>query len=72
MRRTEFRVRLLPPEAHVHLSVHPGRGGQVLLGLYSVPDTTVELAQAQVAVGLQRTHLEFVGPREGLGIVPLG
>jgi len=29
----EFRLRLVRPESHVHLAVHPGRGRQELGGL---------------------------------------
>jgi hypothetical protein len=37
---------LLAPEAHIHLSVHHGRGGQILLGLLWFAGAAIELAQA--------------------------
>jgi len=44
----------------------------VLDGLCPITGAIERLAQAQVAVGLQRTHLKFVGPGEGLGVVAPG
>ena len=51
MGRSPRRLRLLQPEAHVHLAVHRRRGRQVLLGLRWVAGSAVECAEAEVAVG---------------------
>src|SRR5262245_30601950 len=63
------RLRLLQPEGHAHLAVHAYRGGQLLLGHRLVARPTVELAEAEVAVGGEWTHAELVGPRERLPVV---
>ena len=70
--RTESRLRLFQPEAHVHLAIHRGGGGQVLLRLCVVASPAVELAETEVAVGDERAHAEVGGPGEGLTVVLLG
>src|SRR6266496_2594939 len=52
-------LRLLQPEAHVHLAVHRRRGGKVLASLVLLARATVELAEAEVAVGDERAHAWF-------------
>ena len=70
--RTESRLRLFQPEAHVHLAIHRCGDRQVLGSLCPVTGAVEQLAQVEVAVGGQRAHLELIGPGEGLGVVPLG
>jgi hypothetical protein len=36
------------PEAHAHLAIHRGRGGEMFLGLQSVAGAAVELAEPEV------------------------
>ena len=55
--RTEFRLRLLQPEAHVHLAVERHGGRQVLLSFGVVASAAVEPAEAQVAVGATRGRI---------------
>src|SRR6516162_175205 len=69
---TEFRLRLLQPEAHVHLAVHRRRRREMLLCLRLLPGAPVELPEAEVAVGLERAHTHLLGRRERLTIVGLG
>src|SRR5215510_7413079 len=42
---------LLAPEAHIHVSVHRGGAGQILLGLLWLAGAAIELAQAYIAMG---------------------
>jgi hypothetical protein len=72
MGQPEFRLCLLQPDAHFHLAVHPGRGCQVLLGPDCVPSATVEVAQAEVAVGGERAHSERACNATRLVIEALG
>src|SRR6266542_4764286 len=66
------RLRLVHPEAHVHLTIH-GRGGrQMLSGLLSPVGLSVELAQVKMAVGGKRAHVELVGQSQGLVVVAFG
>ena len=41
-------LRLLQPEAHVHLAIHRRRRGEVLLRLLTLAHASVELAEAEV------------------------
>lgn len=52
-----FRLRLLQPEAHAHLTVQHRGGGQVLLGLVGSTRPPAEPADAQVAVGPERARI---------------
>src|SRR3989454_11299983 len=61
MGRPQFRLRLLQPRAHIHLTVHGGGGGQGLLRPCSVADAAVELAEAEVAVRDEGAQAELVG-----------
>jgi hypothetical protein len=72
MGRTEFRLRLLQPEAHVHLVVHRCGDRHVLGGLCLVTDAMEQLAEAGVAVGLERAHAQLLGRHERLTIVGRG
>src|SRR5262245_30202708 len=65
-------LRLLQPVRHPHLAVHRRRGGQVLLRLRALARATVELAKAEVAVGDEGAHSEFLGQRGGLAVARLG
>src|SRR2546422_6872104 len=48
--RGYLRLRLLQPEVHVHLAVHRRRGGEVLLGRYTLACAPVQFAEAEVAI----------------------
>src|SRR5262249_12144785 len=70
-----FRLRLLQPEAHVHLAVQRRRGGEVLLSLLPPVRPPVELAEAEMAVGDERTHAARLGHRQRAAVAilaPLG
>src|SRR5262245_66631911 len=69
---THLRFRLLQPELHVHLSVHRGGGGKVLVGLLAFARAPVQRAEAKVAVGDERAHFELGGKGHGGGIVRFG
>ncbi len=62
------RLRLFQPEPHVHLPVHGFRDRQVLLGLRAVAGASVELAEAETAVGDERAHAELVGQGHSLEV----
>src|SRR5206468_12598928 len=68
MARPQFRLRLLQPKAHIHLTVHGGGGGQGLLRPCAVADTAVELAEAEVAVRDEGPQAEFVGQGHSLAV----
>ncbi len=67
-----LRLRLLPPEPHVHLAVHRHRSGEVLLRLLSLARTSVELAKAEVAVSDERAHTARLAEGQRLAVVGLG
>ena len=69
MGRPQCRFRLLQPEGHAHLTVHRGRGRQVLLGLCAIMGAPVELAETEVAVGGERAHAEVGGQRVRVTVV---
>ena len=54
-------LELLQPVRRTHLAVHRRPGRQVLLGLLGFPRAPVEPAEAEVAVGQKRAHLELGG-----------
>src|SRR5260370_38127180 len=62
-------LRLLQPEAHVHIAVQRYCGGEVLADLLLLLCTLIELAKAEVAVGDERAHAERVGERQRLAVV---
>ena len=49
-----LRLGLRQPERHAHLAQHTDRRRQLGAGLIQAPDTAVQLAQAEMAVGLER------------------
>src|SRR5438094_5403391 len=65
-------LRLLQPEPHVHLAVHRGCGGEVLLRLLALARAPIELAKAEVAVGDERTHGESFGQSDCLPVQFVG
>src|SRR6516162_11947471 len=69
---TEFRFRLLQPEAHIHVAVHRRRRHEMLVCLRLLPGAPIELPEAEVAVGLERAYAQFLGRHERLTIVCLG
>jgi hypothetical protein len=54
------------PEGHVHGPVEDNGGGQGGAGLLALAGGSVQGAETQVAVRLQRTHAEFLGQCQGL------
>src|SRR5215472_1846595 len=50
----QFRLGLLQPKAHVHLVIHPRRGGEVLPRFPRLARAPVELAEAVMATGQER------------------
>src|SRR5512132_4011557 len=67
--RSQLFLRLLQPEAHVHLAVHRRRDGEVLLRLLALARAPVELAEAEVTVGDEGAHAELAGEGQGLAVV---
>src|SRR5262249_62142932 len=65
----QLRLRLLQPVRHPHLAVHRRRGGEVLLRLLALARASVELAEAEVAVGDDETHPTRFGEVEPPAIV---
>src|SRR5262245_31328878 len=65
------RLCLLEIEPHIHLAVHRGRRGEVLLRLLRVARAPVERAEAEVAVGDEPAHAKSSSKRERLARVRL-
>src|SRR5260370_37240565 len=73
-------LRLLQPEAHVHIAVQRYCGGKVLADLLLLLCTLIELAKAEVAGGDEGAHAARPGERQrlarvslaALGIEPVG
>src|SRR5215831_442110 len=57
----QFRFRLLQPREHIHLLIHPRRGGEVLARLLALARARAQLPEAEVAVGDERTHAARLG-----------
>jgi hypothetical protein len=53
-------MRLFQPVRHPHLAVHRRRSGEMLQRLFALAHAPVELAEAEVAVGDEGAHAEFV------------
>src|SRR5262250_3001149 len=66
-----LRLRLLQPVRHVHLAVHRCRGGEVLLCFVALARASIELAQAEVAVGDEGAHAARLGEGQRLAVVGL-
>src|SRR5215467_13446873 len=67
----QLSLRLLEPEAHVHLAVHRRREGEVLLRLLTLARACEQLAEAEVAVGDERAHAARLGERQRLTVIRL-
>src|SRR5262249_7641698 len=66
------RLRLGQPEGHVHGTVqHKGRG-ELGTGRCSLLYLGIQCAQAEVAMGSECAHAEFLGQGEGLLVVGFG
>ncbi len=59
-------VELREPEVHAHRAVHRRRGREVLGSLFALARPPVQLAQAEVAVGDERTHAKCFCQRHRL------
>src|SRR5262245_56076368 len=70
--RRRLRVGPLQPELHVHLSVHRRCRGEVLLSLLKLAHSAVEPPEAEVAVGDEGAHAEFVRQHPGCALVTSG
>jgi hypothetical protein len=57
--RPQVCLRLLQPEAHIHLAIHRGAGAEVISGLRPVTHSPVQLAKAEIAMSYERAHAEF-------------
>jgi hypothetical protein len=66
-----LRLRLLQPEAHVHLAVQRRCVSQVLAGLLALACVPAELTEAEVAVSDEWAHPQSFGNRERLPVVGL-
>src|SRR5215467_3959362 len=66
-----FRLRLLQPEPHVHLSEHGDGGREMLFTLLSSTGAQVHLAKAQVAVRDQWPHAAVTSQFQRTTIVVL-
>ena len=66
---SHLRLRLLQPEAHVHPAIQGRCDGEVLLSLLVLAGAPIEPAKAEVAVGDERAHAQFVGQGQGRAIV---
>src|SRR5258708_35501802 len=64
-------LRLLQPEAHVHIAVQRYCGGKALADLLLLLCTLIELARAEVAVGDEGAHAARLGERQRLSVVGL-
>src|ERR1700730_5961701 len=54
------RLRLSQPVRHAHLPIHRRRGRDVFAGLVALTCAPVELTEAEVAMGDEGAHREFV------------
>ena len=62
---------LLQPVRHAHLAVHRRRGGEVLARLLGLARLRVQRAEAELAVGDERTHAVRLGESQRLVVVGL-
>src|SRR5262245_11469294 len=69
---TNFRLTLLQPEPHVHLSAHRCRGDEAVLRLLPLVRAPGELAEAEVAARDQGAHPKVLGECERVAIVSVG
>lgn len=63
------RLGLGQPEGHVHSAVQRDGSGQFSAGLLPLTSRGVQGAEAEVTVGLERTHAEILGQGKGLAVV---
>ena len=64
-----IRLDLLQKELHVHRAVHIRGRCKVLLRQIAPICAPIQLGEAQVAVGDERAHSEFLGKRERVPVV---
>src|SRR5262245_25533643 len=70
--RPRRRLRLLQPEGHAHLAVHRRCCLTALLGFGRITRAPVQLAEAEVAVGDEGAHAEFLRHSEGSVVMVRG
>jgi hypothetical protein len=63
---------LIQPEPHIHLAVHRRSGREVFPGILTLALASVELAEAEVAVGDDRPYAQFLGKGQGLPVSGFG
>src|SRR5262249_50241705 len=66
-----LRVRLLQPEAHLHLTIHRDCGGQERAGVITLADPPIEPAEAQIAVRDEGAHAARLGECQPLAVMGL-
>jgi len=67
-----LRLRLFQPVRHVHLAVHRHCGSEVLSRLLTLACVSVELAEAEVAVGDEGAHAARLGESQRFSVLELG
>jgi hypothetical protein len=70
--RMHLSLRLLEPEAHVHLTVLDHRAAEVLVGRLPLARTSIQLAKPEMAVSDEGTHFPRLGERQCFAILVLG
>src|SRR6266851_10488803 len=68
-RGPHLRLRLVQPEAHVHLTEHRRRRRQMLSSLLVLIGLPEEPAEVEVTVGGERTHAKLAGQSQSLAVV---
>jgi hypothetical protein len=60
----QYHLHLRQPEGHVHLLVQGAGGDQGSAGLFPLASRSIQHAEDEVAMGLERAHAEFVSQGE--------
>src|SRR5215813_10463611 len=68
----QCRLRLVEPEAHLHVAVQGYGGAQCGVRLLSLAGGGIQRAEPPMAVGDERTHAERLGQGQGLQVVGFG
>ena len=66
------RLGLLEPERHVHLAVHHHGLGEMLTRLLPLGGAQIESAEAEMAVGDEGAHLQFLGQGKRVAVLAAG
>src|SRR4029077_20185421 len=57
------------PEGHVHVAVHGGRGGLMVLGIAGLAGAAMALGEAEMAMGDQRAHAVALRQRQRVAVM---